>query len=67
MPQNAIKRTFLTVSQAARRLDKSERTIINYINEGTLYAEQFDPGKPRSDWMISLDSVERYERDHKDD
>jgi hypothetical protein len=62
MPQTAIKRDFLTVGQASERLGLAERTVIHYVDLGELYAERLDPERPRSDLIISLKSIEAFEK-----
>mgnify|MGYP001565160855 CR=1 FL=1 len=67
MPHKAqtLTRDFLTVSQAADRLQLAERTIIKYIGNGTIRAEKLEPEKPNSVWIIPLAEIEKYEKENE--
>lgn len=56
-----IKRDFLTVAQAADRLNLSERTITDWITKKIVYAEPLDPGRTRTPQLIPLSEIERVE------
>jgi excisionase family DNA binding protein len=63
MAQPPIKRNFLTVPQIANRLGVAERTVQHWITTGQLQAEQIDPGRKRTSWIVATAEVERFERE----
>ena len=67
MPQPAtpIKRNFLTVRQAAERLNVAERTIQHWIAAKQLHAEPLEPERPVSNWIIAVAELERFEKERK--
>ncbi len=36
--------------------------MIHYVEVGVLYAERLDPERPRSDLIISIKSIEAFEK-----
>lgn len=57
-----IERNFLSVHQAAVRLGIVERTVLQYIAAGKIYAELLDPDRPHSDKVVSRKSIEDFEK-----
>lgn len=57
---------FVTVAQAAKRLDVTTRTIVRWIENGRFPgAFKIDPGIDNSPFLIPMDSFLAYESERK--
>lgn len=60
MPQDPIRRNFITVPRAAQLLHLSERTILHLIATGEIAAEPLDPERQRTIWLIHPKEIEKH-------
>lgn len=58
-PEKGVE--YITTKEAARRLDKSLRTVQRYVNQGKL--EGYKDGK---EWKISKESIRQYQEGGKE-